>query len=664
MSDFDPAEFLAAKTPAPAAAPASTVGFDPVAFLSPGVSPRQTRAFYGPGSVDPDEKPITELGKVRGFGNFALHPKISTDSEHDAAMRKAAADSHLDDPGVQAIVGGVLGAGAGELVSSGLGAVAPKTITNIAAKGVEGGVQSKAQGGSFTQGALLGGGTAALPALGRVTASAGRSIGESSIARSEERALTSQAPVQDAIKKAAAEIKASATKTAQHAVLAELAGGGHSMLGHGVAGLSAAYNIGRPIAQAAGTAADEGIAAIARRVLGEKAEDTNPFRSELWSPRKNTPLPPSWSPRAGMTEEAPGIPDMPAAPADPKIAQLQDALKTATPEQAEMINASIAGLMKRGAAPVAKAVRPPIVQLAPSLDERAAAAMGPIPELPSVHADARTAAIKSAKDALLSTHVPEPGVSGELDAEQAANLRSWRDGSYWKNHEARENIPRMSGDLRSKALAELSKATETRITPGGQREFRLYRGTPTDNESSFSTSWTPKRDVAEYAANNNNGMGIRAGRAPGKVIDRWINEEDIKSIPKHWNVAGPDDPWDGVMMGKKEGARPSVWDDHDYEVIVRANGEHAASTAPAPSITFEPSKFDDKFARKLKMSVDDYRAMMQERLVTAQKVMASPHATMAEKLRAAQLLRGRTNVPLPGEDDAGRPLEPDQPTMN
>lgn len=513
MSDFDPAEFLAAKTPAPGAAPATAAGFDPVAFLSPAAAPmsrnptRPSLIGYGPGSVDPDEKPVTELGKVRGFGNFAPHPQMSTDSEHDAAMQRAAADSHLDDPGVQAIVGGVLGAGAGELVSSGLGAVAPRTITNIAAKGVEGGVQSKAQGGSFAQGALLGGGTAALPALGRVTASAGRSIGESSIARSEERALTSQAPVQDAIKKAAAEIKASATKTAQHAVLAELAGGGHSMLGHGVAGLSAAKNIGLPIARATGVAADEGIAAIARRVLGKGAdavaEDANPFRSELWGPRKNTPLPPSWSPRGGIgaPEELPGMPEISAPPVDPRIVQLQDALKTANPEQAEMINASIAGLMKRGASPATKAARPPIVQLAPSLDERAAATMGSISAPPSVHAEAQAAAIKSAKDALLSTHAPE----------------------------------------------------------------------------------------AEPAT-----MGA----------------------------------------------------------------------APAAPLTFEPSKFDDKFARKLKMSVEDYRAMMNERLVTAQKTLNSPRATMAEKLRAAQLLRGRTNVPLPGEDDAGRPLEPDQPTMN
>lgn len=78
----------------------------------------------------------------------------------------------------------------------------------------------------------------------------------------------------------------------------------------------------------------------------------------------------------------------------------------------------------------------------------------------------------------------------------------------------------------------------------------------------------------------------------------------------------------------------------------------ANETAPP---AWEPSKFDDKWARKLKMSTEQYRTMMNDRLQGAHKTINNAAASSAAKGRAIQILRGRTNVPEPGDVEAAAP---------
>lgn len=81
---------------------------------------------------------------------------------------KAASDANnpiKDDWGAQGIIGGLLGGAAGRLAGplvSRLGAAAP-----VATAAIEGGVASKAQGGSGVEGALMGGALGSLGPLGR-----------------------------------------------------------------------------------------------------------------------------------------------------------------------------------------------------------------------------------------------------------------------------------------------------------------------------------------------------------------------------------------------------------------------------------------------------------------------------------------------------------------
>lgn len=128
---------------------------------------------------------------------------------------------------------------------------------------------------------------------------------EASVARSAARRAVSATPVRDAVKEAAKEASSHAIHKTVAATLAHQLPGGHY-----IAPLVAGASVAKPVGKAALTAADEGFAALARR--------------------------------AGVGAES--------VAESPALRNLRDALKTATPEQAESIKASIAGLERRAAA--------------------------------------------------------------------------------------------------------------------------------------------------------------------------------------------------------------------------------------------------------------------------------------------------------------------------
>lgn len=285
----------------------------------------------GPGSIAPDLD-ATELPKV-GMDRFAAHPVGMTDTERKAAQARGARESHTDDPGVQAIIGGLAGAGVSNLIGAGAGAVgAAGRLSRVAQGAGAGGTASKVQGGDFTTGALLGGGGAAVPevagALGAGARAAGalaRRAGEGSIERS--------AAGGGAVER-----------------LKDVAGhawkSGHVML---------------PTARAGAIVADEGVAAIARRLLKERgpaAAEAAPV-AEPVGPAQSA----AWDPEGWKHDQAPPPAEVaPVAGEDPNIAAAREALKTATPAQADALKKAIAGYQERAARTEA-----------PSLGDKAAA---------------------------------------------------------------------------------------------------------------------------------------------------------------------------------------------------------------------------------------------------------------------------------------------------
>lgn len=108
----------------------------------------------------------------------------------------------------------------------------------------------------------------------------------------------------------------------------------------------------------------------------------------------------------------------------------------------------------------------------------------------------------------------------------------------------REKIPRMEGDVRTRAVAKLSGRTQWRRGKDGL-EFLLHRGMSSEelrdnhkddtvryNEDS-KTSWTPNEKLAHRFAHTE--MGNK-----GKVVSAWVPQEHLHSSMRQYGAGDPE----------------------------------------------------------------------------------------------------------------------------
>jgi hypothetical protein len=211
-------------------------------------------------------------------------------------------------------------------------------------------------------------------------------ITEGAISRSAARSAASETPIKDAMRTAGAEMKKAAGE--YRGVRGALHGGGLAAVahyapgGHYLAPIIAALPFAKPALKAAAVAADEGLAALSRRVAGVAPEAAADAEEAAGAASKAIgPI----TREAPLSREAPRAPLMlgPMEPEEaraaaqeavnPLVAQLDDALKTATKEQAKDIQAAIDKIKQHAATVAERPARPAPEKLAPSLEERAAA---------------------------------------------------------------------------------------------------------------------------------------------------------------------------------------------------------------------------------------------------------------------------------------------------
>ena len=115
-----------------------------------------------------------------------------------------------------------------------------------------------------------------------------------------------------------------------------------------------------------------------------------------------------------------------------------------------------------------------------------------------------------------------------------------------KAREAKNNIPRMEGDAKYRAISKLTASTEFRKNPEtGDHEFLLHRGMSNAeldqhhdvNNSKVSypkdvrTSWTTNKKIAHRQAYYED--------EPGKVVSAWVPSKQLISSMKQYG--GPTD---------------------------------------------------------------------------------------------------------------------------
>jgi len=127
------------------------------------------------------------------------------------------------------------------------------------------------------------------------------------------------------------------------------------------------------------------------------------------------------------------------------------------------------------------------------------------------------------------------------DTHLASTLGRWQEGS---KHTARQDIPRMEGNARTRALHKLSSQTKVKNVPGGGNYYLLHRGMG-ETEANIAvkdgkaihakvSSWTPRKDLAEKFAHEYTGDWRRGDESRGLVASAWVHENNIHSIPSQY----------------------------------------------------------------------------------------------------------------------------------
>ncbi len=177
----------------------------------------------------------------------------------------------------------------------------------------------------------------------------------------------------------------------------------------------------------------------------------------------------------------------------------------------------------------------------------------------------------------------------DVGDEQAIGL--WQ-GQNREGPETREQVPRMTGHERTRAIMRLAAATPTRRGPNGELQFLLHRGmgraehaaataTPgvvTHNDS--MSSWTPEHTTArnwgeDYAYKDHpraqTKEQVKEIAAKGKVASAWISASHIHSIPRQY----------GALNHRADGGQTKIRGGNDFwpehEVIVSPHSSPVAS---------------------------------------------------------------------------------------
>ena len=114
----------------------------------------------------------------------------------------------------------------------------------------------------------------------------------------------------------------------------------------------------------------------------------------------------------------------------------------------------------------------------------------------------------------------------DVHDDEANKILSWQED---EEHDAKEQIKPMEGNLRRRALHRLHGMTQSRIHPKtGEKEFLLHRGITNSNEElglgDFPSFTTDKDVAADFASTNTIG--------DSDVISSWVPESRIHHMPK------------------------------------------------------------------------------------------------------------------------------------
>jgi hypothetical protein len=166
------------------------------------------------------------------------------------------------------------------------------------------------------------------------------------------------------------------------------------------------------------------------------------------------------------------------------------------------------------------------------------------------------------------------------------SVQGWVTGDVTSSVD-KQDIPRMSGNMRARALNKLMRLAQYRKNPiTNKLEFLLHRGDNSaenyarrnkgdhyHNDEMTSWSWTPG-----IAAGFSHNASFGADAKPGDFSSAWVPEDDIHSMPKMYGHRGGLHEPDGAALGPNE--PDEDWGSSAKEQQQSAYGEDEILVAP------------------------------------------------------------------------------------
>jgi 8-oxo-dGTP diphosphatase len=217
----------------------------------------------------------------------------------------------------------------------------------------------------------------------------------------------------------------------------------------------------------------------------------------------------------------------------------------------------------------------------------------------------------------------------------------------------REQLTRMEGNARVRALHRLSGVAQTKLVDG-KRLFLLHRGmSPQEHDMTVRdgrierpwshSSWTPRESLANNFANP-------YIKNPGKLVSAWIHEDDIHTIPKQFG--GVDAEYAAAAGHQKNRLA------NEHEVVVRAGHSseiHQVRTAEKPTswssdrIHDAPRNLDDKINIKGAQEQKDRKLFGKSDVLKNLQALQKSLTERLEKTRGRIVMPGLSNMTRPDQ---------------
>ncbi len=240
----------------------------------------------------------------------------------------------------------------------------------------------------------------------------------------------------------------------------------------------------------------------------------------------------------------------------------------------------------------------------------------------------------------------------EMDEGEREDTRQWQVMA-----ENRDDVPRLEGTGRVRALHKLSGLTHSRRNADGEREYLLHRGmspdeysSSTDHDTTDNDEQTPPNSVVSHGQMSswspNKGIADRfAADYNGRAVSAWVRESKIHSFPKQWGDVGG--YGHKSYEGKPEGE--NKFEEEQEVIVAPQHDSDVAHPSEVMKVTHPEASLDGRINARGNLQIPGqakrYAPYYGEKVAEAKQEVGRGVHPHIDKQPTAQLGLPKTNTP-------------------